>query len=74
MRYLDGITEPMDMSLHELREIVTDREAWRATVHGLQRVRHNRVTEQQQQFWMTLVGYSPQGHRESDMTEVMQHF
>ena len=74
MRYLDGITKPMDMSLHELREIVTDREAWRATVHGLQRVRHNRVTEQQQQFWMTLVGYSPQGHRESDMTEVMQHF
>ena len=74
MRYLDGITEPMDMSLHELREIVTDREAWRATVHGLQRVRHNRVTEQQQQFWMTLVGYSPQGRRESDMTEVMQHF
>ena len=37
----------MNTRLSKLREIVKDREAWRATVHGLQRVRHNLVTEQQ---------------------------
>ena len=41
MKWLDGTTDSMDMTPSELRELVMDREAWRAAIHGLQRVGHD---------------------------------
>ncbi|XP_055288690.1 transmembrane protein 65 isoform X1 [Moschus berezovskii] len=49
MRWLEGITDSIDMHLRKLWQIVKDRETWYAAVHGMQRVRHDLATEQQLQ-------------------------
>ena len=48
MRWLDSLSDSVDMNLSKLQEIEKDREAWAAAVHGIAKGRHNLVTEQQQ--------------------------
>ena len=63
MRWLDGITDSVEMNLSKLQEIVRDREVWHAVVHGVKRAGHNLVTEQPQNVttwshWPCTVTYS----------------
>ena len=64
MRWLDGITDAVNVNLGRLREMVRDREAWRAAAHGSQRVRHDYVTEQQQ------LGEASEGARDSYLQDL----
>ena len=49
MRWLESITDSMDMNLSKFRETMKDRAVWRVAVHGVTRVRHDLGAEQQQQ-------------------------
>ena len=70
MRWLDGITDSMDMSLSVLRVLGMDREAWHAAIHGVTKSR-TRLRPGGSQGRGSLVGCRLWGHAESDTTEVM---
>ena len=57
MRWLDGITDSMDVSLSKLWKMVKDRQAWRSAGHRVSKVGQDLATEQQQQYHFTMCFY-----------------
>ena len=69
MRWLDGITDSMDVSLSELRELVMDREAWRAAIHGVAKSR-TRLSDWTELNWTEI---SPRSHFPSFKSKSVFH-
>ena len=74
MRWLDGITDSMDVTVNELWELVIDREAWRAAIMGSQRAGHDRVTKLNDKNVLKLIVMMDAQHCEYTKSHRTVHF